>query len=146
MTNDCLDEEARLKGDEILNCKRKVSLAYRGVSVEVSVNSWAQELDLRIGAWLKSAAIDSDLIKELSFEVGLFKKGDKHKIDKSLLEDFVKVRATMEEMLSKGANSGTIVVDMLNKNSQVVLGSYRLGDCVGIVGLCGDCVPRRRCS
>lgn len=122
MTNECLDEEARLTGDELLNCKRKVSFTYRGVVVEVSVNSWAQELGIRIGAWLKSAAFDSDPIKELSFEVGLFKKGEKHKVDKCLLENFVKARATMGEMLSKGANAGTIAVDMLNKNSQVVFG------------------------
>ena len=122
ITTASLKELDLLKGEEILATRRKVVLVYRKIPVEITVVSWAQEMQRRMAAALKTYAVDNGKLDEMSFEAGMFGAVDAApvEVDKELLVQYAAVRKTVEEMVGASRLTGGVITDLLSQRAQAL--------------------------
>ena len=97
---------------------------YRGLQIELVVTSLAEELVLKIAAWVKAAAVATAALPEMKFEIGLFQNSlqPKQTVDDALLSEYAAVRATLARILADVPVEGTVVVSMLKTKFQMLRG------------------------
>ena len=126
-------EAASMEAETILNLKRECKMQYRGIVIGLQVSTWEQELYLMISAYLKSRYVGS-AIDEVMFEKNLldFKHQEAGEVDDDVVFEYKQGRGFVNELLSKHASRGAVVIDLLKREKQVSFldqgGPWRLAD------------------
>jgi hypothetical protein len=109
---------------DVLNSKRNVVFFYRGLEIELVVTSLAEELVLKIAAWVKAAAVGTAALPEMKFEAGLFEDTKKPQVtvDDALVSEYAAARDTLARILTDVPVEGTVVVSMLKCKLQMLQG------------------------
>ena len=124
ITATVLREAQDLKYLDALNHKRTILINYRGLEIELQVTSLAEELVLKLAAWVKGMAIGTSALPEMKFEVGLFQDmtNTMLPVDDDLVAEYAAARATLTRVLKAVPTDGTVVVGILKSKYQMLRG------------------------
>lgn len=122
-TIDQVIKSAMAKGEEVgadkhLLQKRTVTIHYRRIALNMSVNNWAEEVQLRVAAWVKSMATGCGALNEMSWERGMFEVGMQLTFDPAPLAEYKSGRQLLMKMLADVPDEGALIVEIMSSKSQ----------------------------
>lgn len=118
VTKKALEKGEEVGADKHLLQKRTVTIHYRQMAVDIHVYNWAEEVHLRVAAWLKSQAVASACLEEMSWEKGMFEMGMKLTFDPAALVEFKSSRQLLAKMLADVPEEGALIVEIMSSKSQ----------------------------
>lgn len=124
-------EGEAFNAQHLLSTKRHINLKYRGISCEILVQSFVEEANFRISAYLKDLAVSSDLLPEMAFEERLWKslsktfewkpmKNMRQGLDGRVLKAGKDARALLKEAVGSQTD-GALLMEMINSKIQIYL-------------------------